>query len=95
MCCVIKVLIGWYVGEVVFVCWERCGGQGYFFCNKFGLVIGYVYVVMIVEGDNFVLMQKVVIEWFMLFKLFKVKVEVGIVELDSIECLYRLFEVCE
>lgn len=95
MCCVIKALTGWHVGEAASVCRERCGGQGYLSCNKFGSAIGYAHAAMTAEGDNSVLMQKVATERLMLFKPSKAKAEVGTVELDSTECLHRLLEARE
>lgn len=41
------------------VCRERCGGQGYLSCNRFGTFIGLAHAAMTAEGDNSVLMQKV------------------------------------
>ena len=38
---------------------ERCGGQGYLSCNRFGTFLGLAHAAMTAEGDNSVLMQKV------------------------------------
>ena len=95
MCCVIKALTGWHVGEAASVCRERCGGQGYLSCNKFGTSISYAHAAMTAEGDNSVLMQKVATERLMLFKPSKVKVEVGRVDLDSTQSLHKLIEARE
>lgn len=95
MCCVIKALTGWHVGEAASVCRERCGGQGYLSCNRFGPAIGYAHAAMTAEGDNSVLMQKVATERLMVFKPSKEKLDVGIVDLGSIESLHRLVEARE
>ena len=95
MCCVIKALTGWHVGEAASVCRERCGGQGYLSCNRFGGAIGYAHAAMTAEGDNAVLMQKVATERLMVFKPSKDKTEVGTVDLHSTESLHRLLEARE
>ena len=33
-------------------CRERCGGQGYLSCNRFGHIIGFSHAGMTAEGDN-------------------------------------------
>lgn len=59
MCCAIKPLASWLLEETVSVCRERCGGQGYLSCNRFGTFLGLAHAAMTAEGDNSVLMQKV------------------------------------
>merc|ERR1719391_1640847 len=59
MCCAIKPLSSWLLEEVVSVTRERCGGQGYLSCNRFGTFLGLAHAAMTAEGDNSVLMQKV------------------------------------
>ncbi|XP_045126050.1 acyl-coenzyme A oxidase 3, peroxisomal-like isoform X2 [Portunus trituberculatus] len=68
MCCVIKPLASWNLENVVSVCRERCGGQGYLSCNRFGNFIGLAHAAMTAEGDNSVLMQKVAKERLAVFK---------------------------
>ncbi|CAG0913686.1 unnamed protein product [Notodromas monacha] len=58
LCCVLKPLASWHVERVASVCRERCGGQGYLSCNKFGNYIGLAHAAMTAEGDNCVLMTK-------------------------------------
>lgn len=58
MCCVIKPLASWNLEEVASVSRERCGGQGYLSCNRFGTFLGLAHAAMTAEGDNSVLMQK-------------------------------------
>jgi len=57
--CAIKPLCAWNIEEVATTCRERCGGQGYLSCNRFGQVLGFAHAGMTAEGDNRVLMQKV------------------------------------
>lgn len=59
LCCAIKPLCGWNTEETASVCRERCGGQGYLSCNKFGSIIGFAHAGVTAEGDNRVLFQKV------------------------------------
>jgi len=59
MCCAIKPMASWHCEEVASVTRERCGGQGYLSCNRFGMFIGLAHAAMTAEGDNSVLMQKV------------------------------------
>ena len=62
-CCVIKPLIAWHTEHAVSISRERCGGQGYLACNRFGEVIASVHAAITAEGDNSVLMQKVAKEY--------------------------------
>eukprot|EP01116_Phalansterium_solitarium_P001542 TRINITY_DN11350_c0_g1_i1.p1 TRINITY_DN11350_c0_g1~~TRINITY_DN11350_c0_g1_i1.p1 ORF type:complete len:643 (+),score=249.91 TRINITY_DN11350_c0_g1_i1:115-2043(+) len=59
LCCVIKPMIAWHNERCGTICRERCGGQGYLSCNRFGHIIGFAHAGMTAEGDNRVLMQKV------------------------------------
>merc|ERR1711899_32233 len=59
MCCAIKPIASWHLEEVVTTTRERCGGQGYLSCNRFGTFLGLAHAAMTAEGDNSVLMQKV------------------------------------
>ncbi|KAK3872008.1 hypothetical protein Pcinc_022888 [Petrolisthes cinctipes] len=68
MCCVIKPLASWNLENVVSVSRERCGGQGYLSCNRFGVFGGLAHAAMTAEGDNCVLMQKVAKERLAVFK---------------------------
>lgn len=72
MCCVIKPLASWNVENLVTTCRERCGGQGYLSCNRFGNFIALSHAAMTAEGDNSVLMQKVAKERLAVFKPLKV-----------------------
>merc|ERR1711962_1295548 len=59
MCCAIKPIASWHLEGVVTTTRERCGGQGYLSCNRFGTFLGLAHAAMTAEGDNSVLMQKV------------------------------------
>lgn len=45
---------GWLVilQETATTCRERCGGQGYLSCNRFGAILGFSHAGMTAEGDN-------------------------------------------
>jgi len=68
LCCVVKALVGWHMGQVTTVTRERCGGQGYLSCNRFGSFLGSAHAAMTAEGDNSVLMQKVAKERLTMYK---------------------------
>lgn len=72
LCCVIKPLVSWNLERCATVSRERCGGQGYLSCNRFGVFIGLAHAAMTAEGDNSVLMQKVAKERLAMFKPQKV-----------------------
>eukprot|EP00887_Chlorella_sp_A99_P005922 scaffold29.g5922.t1 len=59
LCCAIKPLCAWNAEETASVARERCGGQGYLSCNRFGSLIGMAHAGISAEGDSAVLMQKV------------------------------------
>merc|ERR1711962_779232 len=59
MCCAMKPIAAWHLEESVTTSRERCGGQGYLSCNRFGTFLGLAHAAMTAEGDNSVLMQKV------------------------------------
>ena len=93
MCCVIKAIAGWHVSETATVCRERCGGQGYLSCNKFGIDAALSHACMTAEGDNSVLMQKVATERLMVFKPTKHQVASGDeADLNNQEYLHSLLE---
>merc|ERR1712042_161293 len=94
MCCAIKPLSSWLLEEVVSVTRERCGGQGYLSCNRFGTFLGLAHAAMTAEGDNAVLMQKVAKERLAVFKPRKLTPPVG-PNLESLEFLHYLIEMRE
>jgi len=57
--CAIKPLVSWHCERTASITRERCGGQGFLSCNRFGTFIGLAHAAMTAEGDNSVLMQKV------------------------------------
>ena len=59
LCCVIKPLVTWHGEEGGSLARERCGGQGFLACNRFGTFIAGAHAGLTAEGDNSVLMQKV------------------------------------
>ncbi|MCL4124637.1 UNVERIFIED_CONTAM: hypothetical protein GTU68_029984 [Idotea baltica] len=72
MCCVIKPLAGWHIEDVASTARERCGGQGYLSCNRFGVFLSSAHSACTAEGDNSVLMQKVAKERLTTFSPVKV-----------------------
>jgi acyl-CoA oxidase len=58
--CATKCLASWHAADVGAACRERCGGGGYLAYNKLGEVIFAGHSGMTAEGDNRVLMQKIV-----------------------------------
>jgi acyl-CoA oxidase len=44
LCCTIKPMCGWNLERTASVCRERCGGQGYLSCNRFGSLLGTMHV---------------------------------------------------
>ncbi|CAK4626871.1 unnamed protein product [Aphanomyces euteiches] len=59
LCSAIKPVVSWNSENVVSVCRERCGGQGYLSANRFGEILGFSHAAVTAEGDNRVLMTKV------------------------------------
>jgi acyl-CoA oxidase len=53
-------MIGWNFEKVITTCRERTGGQGYLACNRFGDYLALAHAAMTAEGDNRVLMTKIV-----------------------------------
>jgi len=68
LCCALKPLCSWHALETATTCRERCGGQGYLSCNRFGQIIGFGHAGVTAEGDNRVLMQKVAKERMLAFQ---------------------------
>lgn len=57
--CIIKPLITWHAERTASICRERCGGQGFLSCNRFGEAIVAAHAGITAEGDNSILVQKV------------------------------------
>jgi acyl-CoA oxidase len=60
LCCIDKCMVSWNLEKVTAVCRERCGGQGYLANNRFGEYLALSHASMTAEGDNRVLMLKIV-----------------------------------
>jgi acyl-CoA oxidase len=60
LCCIDKCLITWNLERVSNIVRERCGGQGYIACNRLGEYISLAHASITAEGDNRVLMTKVI-----------------------------------
>ena len=60
VCCVDKVMMGWHAERSISIMRERTGGQGYLGANMFGEAIASTHAGITAEGDNKVLMVKVV-----------------------------------
>ena len=58
--CAVKCLISWHLDETATICRERCGGGGYLAYNRICEGIAGGHSGMTAEGDNRVLMQKIV-----------------------------------
>lgn len=95
LCCVIKPLVTWNFERTASICRERCGGQGYLSCNRFGGCIGFSHAGITAEGDNSVLMQKVSKELLSGYQngtIHPPKVDKKLtLSLDNLEDLYSLF----
>lgn len=68
ICCVDKTLVGWHAERSISSMRERCGGQGFLAANTFGEAIAGAHAAMTAEGDNKVLMIKVVKDMLTNFK---------------------------
>ena len=42
-CCALKPIVTWHANQVGNICRERCGGQGYLSCNRFGEGLFYFF----------------------------------------------------
>lgn len=60
VCCAVKAHVTWNFNEVATLCRERCGGGSFLAYNKISEGIAGSHSGMTAEGDNRVLMQKVV-----------------------------------
>jgi acyl-CoA oxidase len=60
LCCITKTMLGWNLMKVATICRERCGGMGYLAIAKFGDYLAISHAAVTAEGDNRVLMTKIV-----------------------------------
>jgi acyl-CoA oxidase len=58
--CVIKAMVTWHNEKTARICRERCGGGGFLEYNILPMSLFGAHSGMTAEGDNSVLMQKVV-----------------------------------
>lgn len=59
ICCIDKTLIGWHTERSITNMRERSGGQGFLAANYYGELLASCHAAMTAEGDNRVLMVKV------------------------------------
>lgn len=59
-CCVVKTSVTWLQEKAGRICRERCGGASYLIKNRLPDIVMQAHSGMTAEGDNKVLMQKVV-----------------------------------
>lgn len=60
ICCITKTMMGWNCERVASVGRERCGGMGYLAIARFSEYIAMAHAALTAEGDNRVLMAKIV-----------------------------------
>lgn len=60
ICCIDKTMVGWHAERSGSIMRERCGGQGFLAVNGFGEGMAGAHAALTAEGDNRVLMIKVV-----------------------------------
>jgi len=94
MCCAIKPVSSWHLGQVVTTARERCGGQGYLSASRIGIYFGSAHAGQTAEGDNSVLMQKVAKEHLGLFKPHK-DAPPALIDLENVDHLEYLLKARE
>lgn len=60
ICCIVKTMMGWNCERAASVARERCGGLGFLANNKFADIMATAHAGLTAEGDNRVLMTKIV-----------------------------------
>jgi len=60
ICCITKTMVGWNFERVSVVTRERCGGMGYLSISRFADYLAVAHTALTAEGDNRVLMIKIV-----------------------------------
>jgi acyl-CoA oxidase len=60
ICCIIKTMVGWNFERVATTGRERCGGMGYLSISRFHDYLSLAHTSLTAEGDNRVLMVKIV-----------------------------------
>lgn len=105
LCCITKTMMGWNLLKTASVCRERCGGMGYLAISKFHDYIALAHAGITAEGDNKVLMTKIVKDYqtnvqAKLFKvpepLLNVQTQIGtfsdVTQIDTLTDLLRFRE---
>ena len=95
-------MITWNLEKTASVCRERTGGAGFLACNKFAEYISIAHAAATAEGDNRVLMAKIVKDY--IFNINSKARKVPTVSnpdfnkadsLDSLEILHDIFKARE
>lgn len=60
ICSIVKTMMGWNFARVATVCRERCGGMGFLSSSRFADYLAVAHTSLTAEGDNRVLMHKIV-----------------------------------
>jgi acyl-CoA oxidase len=60
LCSVVKTLMGWNYAKTAATCRERCGGMGFLANARFAEYLACAHTTLTAEGDNRVLMHKIV-----------------------------------
>jgi len=60
ICCIDKTMVGWNYERAAAVGRERCGGMGYLSVSRFHDYMACAHTCLTAEGDNRVLMIKIV-----------------------------------
>lgn len=60
ICNIVKTMMSWNYSKVATVCRERCGGMGFLSNSRFAEHLACSHTTMTAEGDNRVLMHKIV-----------------------------------
>ena len=58
--CAVKAMVSWHCEKTARICRERTGGAGFLQTNVIGLALFGAHAGSTAEGDNKVLMQKIV-----------------------------------
>ena len=60
LCSIVKTLMGWNYAKTAATCRERCGGMGFLSNSRFAEYLACAHTALTAEGDNRVLMHKIV-----------------------------------
>lgn len=97
ICCTDKTLVGWHAERSISTMRERCGGQGFLAANMFGEAICASHAAVTAEGDNKVLMIKVVKDMLSLYvkkpEIFYNGEDVILSKKEDLFCLKKLSQL--